>query len=370
MPLGRHGQGVQSLSVLFLFKAFTELVLESLYRPESAAVLALEEPETHLHPQAARSLWSHVNNLQGQKIITTHSPYFLQYVPFRDIRVLRSTPTGTAVRSVPREFRATAPHVLELDSIVEESEELISYDRGLGEIIIHGTLEQAIYRQLLAAYHGRKDTQEIHASLRAARDASLEYISDTELDQLETFAKRIRGEIFFARKWLLVEGQSEYHLVHGIAQAMDYNLDENGVSVIDFQNNGNPVCFAILARALGYPWLIVVDGDQAGQSYLEKIATRGFSEGEMQQRAFSLPNDFLESQLVADGLQQELKNILTELGCTNANDLNDEELVEELKEYKGMYAASLARNCALNADLGDRMPEPFRQAIESLRTLS
>jgi Protein of unknown function (DUF2813) len=46
-----------------LFQAFVEHLLAELYEPESAPVLALEEPETHLHPQAARTLWAHVNAL-------------------------------------------------------------------------------------------------------------------------------------------------------------------------------------------------------------------------------------------------------------------------------------------------------------------
>ena len=64
-------------------------LLKELYEPESTPVLALEEPETHLHPQAARTLWSHVSNLPGQKVITTYSPYFVQHLPFRDLRLIR-----------------------------------------------------------------------------------------------------------------------------------------------------------------------------------------------------------------------------------------------------------------------------------------
>ena len=81
LPLRRQGQGIQSLSVIFLFQAFVDHLLRELYEPGSEPVLALEEPETHLHPQAVRALWRHVNALPGQKIVTTHSPYFVQHVP-------------------------------------------------------------------------------------------------------------------------------------------------------------------------------------------------------------------------------------------------------------------------------------------------
>ena len=50
LPLRRQGQGIQSLSVIFLFHAFVEHLLRELYEPDSEAVLALEEPETHLLP--------------------------------------------------------------------------------------------------------------------------------------------------------------------------------------------------------------------------------------------------------------------------------------------------------------------------------
>jgi putative ATP-dependent endonuclease of the OLD family len=106
LPLQRHGQGVQSLSVIFLFQAFVEHLLKELYEPESSAVLLLEEPETHLHPQAARTLWAHVSTLPGQKIITTHSRYFVQHVPFRDLRLIRLGDNGTETFWLPPSFTA------------------------------------------------------------------------------------------------------------------------------------------------------------------------------------------------------------------------------------------------------------------------
>lgn len=369
LPLPRHGQGVQSLSVMFLFKAFIELALTDLYRPESTAVLALEEPETHLHPQAARSLSAQVAALSGQKIITTHSPYFLQNVAFRDIRVVRLTADGTAVMSMPKEFRAVMPTLPALNTIIGRSGGKILYDQGLGEIVVKGRLDESEYRELLVAYHGRLDTPDLHSRLRSLLDGSKKFIADEELDQLETFARRIRGEIFFAHKWFLVEGQSEYNLVHGIASGLNYNLDEHGVSVIDFQNNGNAQCFAALARALGYPWIMLVDGDAAGSSYMTAVENRGFDAPEVARRSFQLPNRCLEVQLVADGLQNELKAILSSLNVANANSLSDPDLISALEANKSAYSAILARQCAQSPALTQRMPAKIRDAVASLRGL-
>lgn len=370
LPLVRHGQGVQSLSVMFLFKAFVELLLADLYRPESTAVLALEEPETHLHPQAARSLWRHIHDLPGQKVVTTHSPYFLQHAPFRDIRVIRIEADGTTVKSLPREFRATVPHVAAVDAIVARSPRVLSFDRGLGELVISGSLPQAIFRDLLIAYHGRDDTTAVHAALRAASNASQCFVPDDELEKLETFARRIRGEIFFARRWLLVEGPSDYQIVHGVATGLGYDLDEYGVSVIDFKNNGNPAVFAVLARALGYPWLMLVDGDPAGHQYLVDVAARGFLPAEIASRGFQLPSVDMEAQLVTDGLQAELKSILEEIGVAGAAGLNDVDLAAALRHNKSSYAALLGKRCANDAALTLRMPEMIRTLVGRLRALA
>jgi len=67
IPLSRHGEGTQSLAVLMLFFAF----LKS--HPKNTSILALEEPEAHLHPSATRILWMLIQDFAHQRIISTHS---------------------------------------------------------------------------------------------------------------------------------------------------------------------------------------------------------------------------------------------------------------------------------------------------------
>jgi putative ATP-dependent endonuclease of OLD family len=369
LPLQRHGQGLQSLSVIFLFQAFVQHLLAELYQPDSVPVLALEEPETHLHPQAARTLWAHVNALPGQKIITTHSPYFVQHVPFRDLRLVRLTERGTEISWLPPNFSATVPHVPSLDGVVAGSGGLLVYDRLTATLTVNGVFPEALYRNTLAVYGAHPDRAVIHGVLRELKDRSMLFMSDEELASLETFARRIRGEIFFARRWILVEGQAEYLIVHALAKAIGYDLDEHGVAVIDAMNNGHPATFAALARALSIPWLAVFDGDNAGHGYVQKITDRHFDPELVAQRCRTLAGGHLEQQLLADGLEPELRAILQELGHTDAGTIGLPVLRRRLEKCKIDVAAKLAERLATDPALATRTLHQFRDAIGELRGL-
>ena len=369
LPLQRQGQGVQSLSVIFLFQAFVEHLLRELYERDSQPVLALEEPETHLHPQAARTLWMHVRRLTGQKIITTHSPYFVQNVPFRDLRLVRLSDQGTEVRWLPASFSATIPPLPDLDRVVGQSNGLLRYEQASRTLTVRGVLDQTTYRALLTRCGRHPDRSEVESALRELRDRSSRYVDDDELRSLETFARRMRGEIFFAERWMIVEGQADFLIVHALAGAMQYDLDEHGVSLIDAQNNGRPDTFAVLARALDIPWIAVFDGDDEGRKYVRAIRARGFTDDELRNRCLSHRTGDLEAELVADGLGPELREILTEIGVQDVADGGDDLLSSRMREHKTAYAAALAERVRVDANLAARTPEAFRMAVGRLQGL-
>lgn len=89
IPLARHGGGTQSVAVICLFDAFLKCFLKDKYGEHATPILALEEPEAHLHPAAVKATGEMLQSMHGQKLISTHSGDLLAGVSFRNIRRLR-----------------------------------------------------------------------------------------------------------------------------------------------------------------------------------------------------------------------------------------------------------------------------------------
>ena len=185
IPLHRHGEGTQSLSVLMLFTAFLEAW------PAGAPILALEEPEAHLHPSAVRALWGLVRNFAGQKLISTHSGDLLAETEVHQIRRLARTRNGIRVFRVPA---------------------------GL--------------------------------------------LSDDETRKFNYHVRQARGELLFARCWLLVEGETEAWIYPAAARAMDIDFHREGIRVVEYRQTDVGL-LAKIANALGIAWYCLGDADTA-----------------------------------------------------------------------------------------------------------
>ena len=86
-----HGMGTRSWSSLLTLKAFILHVKKLSQENEKPyfPIIAIEEPESHLHPNAQKRLYRQINNMPGQKIISTHSPYIAASAELSEIRSVR-----------------------------------------------------------------------------------------------------------------------------------------------------------------------------------------------------------------------------------------------------------------------------------------
>ena len=98
-PLARHGMGTRSLASLLVFRAFASWRQERAQEggDEVHTLLALEEPEAHLHPHAQKALFAQIRDIPGQRIVSTHSPYFVAQSRLEDLRLLAKAKSDTTV---------------------------------------------------------------------------------------------------------------------------------------------------------------------------------------------------------------------------------------------------------------------------------
>lgn len=366
LPLDHHGQGLQSLSVIFLFQAavFQQLVEE---QPGTEPIFLLEEPEAHLHPQAARTLWDRITALPGQKLVTTHSPYFVQNVPLRNLRLVRLTDGASVVNAMPKRVCSSLAWNDSVARLSSNVGNVFVADPQTNRVCATAWFEARHADNLKGCFRDQ-DEAAVSLAIDTLRHASRGLVTAQEEHELSFIGRRIRGEIFFARRWILIEGQSEYVLLHAIGRALDYPLDRHGAAVIDFQNNGDADIYPALATSFGIPWVMITDGDGAGVKFREQLLKRGFTAADLQDRLKTLPPPRdLEDQLIADGHEALLRMILVEATSNRANHLSPEDFLVALKKNKIPCISRLALRVKTDPGLALQMPAPFVELVQALK---
>lgn len=368
LPLDHHGQGLQSLSVIFLFQAAVmQKLSEEIEGAE--AVFAIEEPEVHLHPHAARTLWTRIAALPGQKLVTTHSPYFVQNVPLHNLRITRFHNGSTEIAYLPRKVISDLPWTNEVENFIKgRGLTQFTKDQLSGCIVSILWFDEAIAKDLIGCLRKTAGITSIQEKMNKFRYTCRVLISETEEAELSFLGRRVRGEIFFAREWILVEGVSEFLLLQAIGRAFGYELDQHGISVIDFQNNGNAGIYSALADGFGIPWQMATDGDAESEKFHAQLIKRGYGPEDFKNHVSTLSkgND-LEDQLLRDGHEKLLREVLCEIGVGKAAKCSTEDLKKYLKNRKTAYMANLAPKVALSNELAAKMPKPLVVIVKALK---
>lgn len=101
-PMEYHGMGTRSWASMLTMLAFVK-ILEKNHKEEVKPffpIIAAEEPEAHLHPNAQRTLYSQLAESPGQIIISTHSPYLAGISELSNLRILIKRNNDTIVTSL------------------------------------------------------------------------------------------------------------------------------------------------------------------------------------------------------------------------------------------------------------------------------
>lgn len=166
-------------------------------------IILVEEPEAHIHPILLRSFLNYVRKLCAERncqvVITTHSPVLASKADLKSIRHL-------------------------------------SIDKALGRIA-----------RSLAFVEGRNPDCFVLDNVRRWK--------------LERYLDATRGELFFSKRILLVEGIAEQLLVPFIADKLKMNLDENNITVINCEGLNFDVFIPVL-DSLNIRSVVLTDTDK------------------------------------------------------------------------------------------------------------
>ena len=137
-PVGELSLGVNN--VLYLLLLAIELERKEDASERATTILAIEEPEAHLHPHLQRLVFRDFLRRESPVLLTTHSPHIASVAPLQSIVLLRDDPGGDGSKGRSTlEAGLLNPEVKDLERYIDATRAEVLFARGV--ILVEGASE-------------------------------------------------------------------------------------------------------------------------------------------------------------------------------------------------------------------------------------
>lgn len=251
---------------------------------DTFTILAIEEPEAHLHPAMQRIIYKDVIQGNTSVLLTTHSPHITSVAPLNSIVHVQST---------------------------------------------------------------SQSGSEIYST------ANLE-LSEKEQQDIERYLDVKRGEMYFGKGVILVEGIAEEYLIPKFAELLDCPLDLKGIIVCNI-NSTDFTPYVKFLEQLSIPYVLITDGDYY------QLTKEG--------RAYHLMHEsgaetgFLGHEIISD-LLKETNKIAADYTPTFTN--TEEDLFAQHGCFVGFYTMEVDIMSAIEKNEDEEDEEEYEEASEIL----
>ena len=213
------GMGVQASITIAILKAYSQLKLNN------QTPILIDEPELFLHPQGRRNFYNIIRDLAAngtQVFLTTHSSEFVDLTHFNEIYVVRKDMRrGTYIRQAAPDRFVTDLH--------------IRYPKVKAD-------NASLMEQYMNAFENTGDSQK-------------------------------SCEAMFARKIVLVEGESEVLILPYLFKLLGYDPVLDGVTIVRCGGKSEIDRFYRLYVEFGIPCFVIFDGDYQNHGTDDEEAT-------------------------------------------------------------------------------------------------
>jgi putative ATP-dependent endonuclease of OLD family len=136
-------------NILFLALLLQELESREAAKEVATSILAIEEPEAHLHPQLQRQIFRNFLRREHSVIVTTHSPSIASVAPLASIVLLRRVGSSTKAFTTAG-LKLTPEQVNDLQRYLDVTRAEILFARGI--ILVEGAAEQFLVPAFATKY--------------------------------------------------------------------------------------------------------------------------------------------------------------------------------------------------------------------------